>query len=291
MRKKIFRVIASGGLGDVLLSTPVFKSLKEQYPTCKIIMFCYGKKRYVFNNNPYVDEIRNTSFIANPISYTLYYFKWARFYTYYFGNLSPSLFYNRNAMEIIAEMFEIELNEKKVQIFLSESEEKKAREYMAQYKNPVILHITSRFSKNEEWSLSKWEELVRSMPEYTFIQLGLSDESSVANTVDLRGKTSVREAFALIRYSKSFVGVNSCFSHVTNAFNIPGVVLFGASNPPIWGHSNNINLYKPTPCAPCIDTLLWFECPYGRRCMNNITVEDVKGALLSQLTKNKLVEA
>jgi ADP-heptose:LPS heptosyltransferase len=284
MRRKTFRVITSGGLGDVLLSTPVYKALKGKYPNCRIIMFCHDHRKDIFRNNPYIDQIRGISFIENPVSYTLYYLKWARFQTFYFGNLIPSLFYDRNATEIIAEMFEIELTDKKLQLFLTNKEEEKARRFMSQYNEPVVMHITSRFSKNQEWKLENWETLVKSMPECTFIQLGNPDEKKLEGAVDLRGKTTMREAFALIKYAKSFAGVNSFFSHVTNAFGTPGVVLFGASNPHIWGHSNNINLYKPTRCAPCIDTLLWFNCPYEKRCMQNITVEEVKEALLKQLS-------
>ncbi len=52
-----------GGLGDILLTTPAIKALKKKYPHRKI--FIYGlNKAYmeIFENNPYVDKVRSTSF-------------------------------------------------------------------------------------------------------------------------------------------------------------------------------------------------------------------------------------
>lgn len=281
-------MIAWGGLGDILLSTPAFKALKQKHPGCRIIVYCPTKgHREIFRNNPDIDAIRSTSFFANPVAFTMYYFKWAKFHTFLYGHLSPSLYYRKSAKEIIADMFDVTLEDKNIRVFLTPEEERKAREYMSGFKNPVVLHITSRCSKNQEWPFNNWDKLIRSMPEYTFIQLGLKDELKVKQAVDLRG-TTFREALAFIKHARGFVGVNSSFSHATNAFGIPGVVLFGPSQPEVWGHPNNINLYKPVRCAPCLDILLDSDCPYDKRCMHNITVEEVRAALLRQLEKDHI---
>jgi ADP-heptose:LPS heptosyltransferase len=295
MPKKVFKIIAWGGLGDVLLSTPAFKAIKKKYPSCKIEVYCATKSHIpVFENNPYVDKVKRASFFANPVTYMQYYFKWAPFYDFFYGALHPGLFYDTSAKDLIAGLFDVELEDKNVQLFLTEAEEKKAQAYLAQYKNPIMVHTTSKCSKNQEWPVKYWEKLIQSMPDYTFIQLGLPVEYQLKNAVDARGKTTSREAFAYLKYAKGFVGVVSSLSHATNAFGTPGVVLFGASHPGVWGHPNNINLYKGVRCAPCIDLLAASECPYGAYCMSNITVEEVRAALLQQLQvnapANRLVE-
>jgi ADP-heptose:LPS heptosyltransferase len=283
MSGKIFRIIATGGLGDVLLGTPSFKALKNKYPDCKIVLFCHDKERRdLFINNPHVDQVRDVSFIHNPISFSLYYLKWAKFKTYAYGSLIPS-FYNKKAQDIIADLFDVTLEDRKIQLFLTEDEEKKAKQSLSGYRNPIVIHISSRFSSNQDWALDNWNHLVASMPGYTFIQLGLPHEHQVAGAIDLRGKTSFREAVALMKNAKSFAGVNSSFAHATNAFGIRGVVLFGPANPEVWGHPNNINIYKKMRCAPCVDLLMGIECPYGKTCMDNITVEEVRNSLLKQM--------
>lgn len=293
MPRKIIRVITIGGLGDVLLSTPSFKALKENNKNSKIIVHCTSPAHMeVFRHNPYVDSIRNTSFFSNMVPYTLYKLNKLHFGSIAYGRFMPTMCYNnnKNATEIIAEMLGATLEDKQVQVYLTPEEESKAISMLAKYKNPVIMHITSLTSKNQEWPLKNWEELIRQMPDYTFLQVGLSNDEAVTGAVDLRGKTRFREALAILKHAVSFVGVVSSFAHATNAFGTPGVVLFGASTPAIWGHANNINIYKELHCAPCIDLILNHECPYGKPCMNTITVEEVKSAILKQ-TKPAAVDA
>jgi hypothetical protein len=92
---------------------------------------------------------------------------------------------------------------------------------------------------------------------------------------------------ALLSKCHAFSGMDSFFSHCTNAFGLTGVVLFGDSSPVVWGHPNNINLYKELRCSPCIDILQGYECPYGLPCLNTITPNEVIEALKSALEKNK----
>ena len=288
MARKTFHVISWGGLGDVLLSTPTLYSLKKQDPTCRIVVYCVVKRHQeVYQHNPDVDRITDISFIKNPWPFICYYLKWTKFYHFSYGQLFPSLFYKKKAARLIAEeIFGTTLEDDKIRVYLTEKEEKWAREQLAPYKNPVIIHISSIASKNQEWPVDYWNKLISEMPEYTFIQLGVATENQVDKAIDFRGRTTFREAMAIIKNAKSFVGVVSSFSHATNAFDTPGVVLFGASAVEVWGHPNNINLFKGLSCAPCIDRLEKSPCPYDKQCMTGISVEEVKHALLKQLNKS-----
>lgn len=284
MNNKTLRVIMFGGLGDVLLTSPVFKAIKEKDPKKKIIVFCVNKKmQLILKNNPYINRITSVSFWENPISFIRYYRNKKSFFNTFYGAMQPTLFCNKNVKEIIADLYNVTLADKKVQIYLSDEENRNAQESIAAYRNPIVLHITSRTTSNQEWPVHNWNELVASMPEYTFLQVGLKDEKPIENAVDLRGKTSIRETFGLIKYARSFAGVNSIYSHATNAFDIPGVVVWGPAQPVIWGHENNINIYKAVRCSPCLDLILGHPCPYDKFCMTGISVDEVRTALLNQL--------
>lgn len=286
MKRKVFRIVVRGGLGDVLLLTPTMKAIKQTFPDSKIKLFCFNERQQlIFKNNPHVDNVNSTSFISNPVSFIRATMKWGKYYKDFYGGLIPTVFYKDNAKVLIAGLYGVELKDDKVQIFLTNQEEEAAKQLLSEYKNPVLLHITSKTSKNQEWEHDNWDKLITSMPEYTFIQLGVMAEAKVEKAVDLRGKISFRDTLALIKHARSFVGVNSSFSHATNAFNIPGVVIFGPAQPDIWGHPNNINIYKPLRCSPCLDLIFAAKCPYDKRCMSSISVEEVKEALLSQLLK------
>jgi len=293
MNKEIL-VVTWGGIGDVLVCTPTLKAVKEKYPDFKLIVYCSRKYHpQVFKNNPYIDSVRLLKakhMWRYPSHLYAYLFNRNRFkyYHLFFQHIPPSWIYKKTMKEIVPEIFtdlDIKLTDKKVQLFLTKAEEEKARVCISAYKSPILMHIHSTSSSNHHWPLERWEALVKSLPEFTFIQVGNVNERRVNGAVDLRGKTTVREVFALLKYAVSFVGVDSCFGHVTNAFNIPGVVLFSDSSPVYWGHENNINIYKDISCSPCYDYLSPFPCPYGHECMKEISVKEVRDAVLLQTSK------
>lgn len=286
--KKHICIIKYGGLGDVALSTPIFKALKVKFPECKITLLCFNKSEVeICENNPYIDSL----ILCNGKILFLKYRKYMllaylglveRYYLDY-AKLCPSLLYSKRATELIADLLDVELQDKNIQIFLKEEENLYAEQMLSKYKKPIIIQVTAACTKNKNWPFENWEKLIDQMPDYTFIQLGLSKEIKIKGAVDMRGATNVRESMALIKNSLCFVGVDSFLSHITNAFDIPGVVLFGPSSSSIWGHPNNINISKQLPCSPCIDISL-YQCPFDKPCMRDITIQEVKEAIYLQLS-------
>ncbi len=275
--QKTYNIETWGGIGDGLMTTPVFKSLKERNPNCHVNVLANKNHAPLLENNPYIDTIsispdRSSVEGAEKVLKTDY------------GKLKPSL-RQGHAIDIIAGMLGVELKDKRPDIFLRAEEEEAAKNMMNQYENPIIMQITSKASKNQNWSKNKWKLLVRSMPDYAFIQVGSLSEEKIEGAVDLRGKTGIRESIAMLKYAKAFVGVVSFMAHATVAVNKPSVILFGPSDPDTWGYEQNINLHKKLECSPCIDTLGNGPCLHDNRCMADITVEEVKDSLLT-LTKD-----
>lgn len=283
-------LFSSGGLGDAFLTTPVFKAFKQKYPNNKLTVICVNQGHYdVYRFNPYIDKLvlptlRSLPFdFLNNLLFPGYFFR--KYKGNRYGALSPSKYYECHASTIIAEMLGLTLNSEKLECYLTEDELIKGEEFMKQFKNPVLIHITSLTSSNQHWPLENWHNLVKSLPECTFIQLGKTSEKAIPDTIDLRDKTSVRESVALLKYAKSFIGVVSSMAHAAGAAGVSGVVLHGPSNPQLWGHKNNISLYKSLHCSPCIDTLYSVACPYNKKCMTDLTVKDVIAAVKQQLSK------
>ena len=284
MHKNTYRIIAWGRYGDMVMSTALFKEIKEQQPGARIKLYLPRLiSRQIFEHNPYIDSIH---VIEDRFLFFFLLSKFRKTYHISSGQLIHSIFGDRTTVEIMGEIVGIRLKEKKANIFLTKKEDLDAKTFLAQYKNPICIQTATR-GVNKFWFKHKWEDLIRQMQDYTFIQLGFSGEEEIEGAVNLLGKTSFRESMALLKHSLSFVGVDSALSHVTNAFDIPGVILFGSTTPKIWGHLNNINLYKSLRCSPCIDVLGYSDCPYNRRCMELITVADVKEALIKQLSFRK----
>ena len=291
-KKNNIVVVTWGGVGDVMVCTPALRAIKEKYPCHQLIVYCLNKQhRDVLLNNPYIDSVRLVGgkymwkYPAHLYAY-LFNPKKLKYYYMFFQHIPLSWAYAKHVKDIVPEIFGdlgLELAHREVQLFFTWAEENKARKALVLYRNVVIMHIHSRSSANHHWPIEKWQELVSSLPGYTFIQIGHSDEPYVTGALDWRGKTTLREALCLVKYADSFVGVDSSLAHATNAFNIPGVVLFGDSSPVFWGHENNINIFKGIRCSPCFYYLDADHCPYGHECMNHITVEEVRNALTEQL--------
>lgn len=292
MNKEII-LVTWGGIGDLLVCTPAIRAVRESYPGYKLIVYCASSAhRQILLNNPDIDSLRRLHPLhmwRYPYHVYLRVFKKEKLKYYHldFQHIPLTLIYQKSVKEIVPEIMadlNIRLTDKKIRMVFTEQENKKAMLRLAPYPNAVIMHIKSKSSKNHHWPPEKWESLVKEMPDLTFIQIGHMDEPCVKGALDWRGKLKLREALCLLKHARSFVGIDSSMAHATNAFDLPGVVLFGDSTPAIWGQENNINIYKATRCSPCYYYVWNDPCPYGHECMHLITVGEVKQALIRQMS-------
>jgi heptosyltransferase-2 len=104
--------------------------------------------------------------------------------------------------------------------------------------------------------------------------------------LQLAGRTSLADAFALVAGARAVVSNDSGLMHVAAAFGVPQVALFGSSSPlhtpPLSDRAQVVWLKQdaayqpPLDCAPCFER----ECPLGHfRCLNDVTVERVRSLL------------
>lgn len=281
---KTFRIITIGGIGDALLVTPLFREIKKRFPDSRTNVWCVSLQQMeLLKNNPYIARLRHAKFWKHPLSFTLYKLRPARYRMTNYMNCLPGVVYTEHASRIIAEMFDIELTDAKPDIFLTGEEKAAGKNIVKSYSQPVTLHTTATCSKNKEWPLENWKDLVKQNPQYTFVQIGGSKDVPVEGAVDLRGR-SLREQFSVMANSSAFVGIESLFAHASAALGVPGVVLFGPSTPVVWGHANNVNIYQGLNCSSCIDILGPKVCPFQLPCMTQITVERVSHALETVLS-------
>jgi len=284
MSENILRLLAGGGIGDAVLATPAVAALRAAHPSRRIVLYHLSAwHRDVFLHNPNLDGLVCLEQRRAIVSRCLYRFRRNRFLSLNYDRFSVSLSYEKSAIFVIGDMLGVQIGDPRMRIYLTDAEEHDARERLAGVRVPVIIQITSRATPNQAWPIEHWGALVRRCPDVSFIQLGLSDEPAVPGAIDWRGRTSLREAFALVKVAAAFVGIVSGLGHISAAVGTPAVILFGPSQPQIWGHANSINLDRALPCAPCIDLLTSTPCPYGARCMTSIDVDLVEAALRTQL--------
>lgn len=106
----------------------------------------------------------------------------------------------------------------------------------------------------KNWDLQKITEVVSATPKLQWVQLGDKTETPIAGTLNLLGKTSIREAMWLVAQSRFVLSVEGFITHVAAAFNKPAITpLTGAYDPNTFIYENTIPLLAdPMPaCAPC----------------------------------------
>jgi len=145
--------------------------------------------------------------------------------------------------------------------------------------------------KNKQWFPERFQEVVNQLKgRFKFVQLGAANDPALADVMDMRGKTRIRESAAILANSRLFLGNVGFLMHLARAVECPSVILFGGREAP-WqsGYSCNLNLYSAVPCAPC---WLWNKCDYNRMCMDKISATDVVQAVEQMFVRdrNPLVE-
>ncbi|QTA79015.1 ADP-heptose--LPS heptosyltransferase II [Desulfonema limicola] len=93
-------------------------------------------------------------------------------------------------------------------------------------------------------------------------------------SINLCGKTTLRQAAALIEKCRLFITNDSGLMHIAAALDIPQIAVFGPTNHTTTSPaSSNSHIIKvPTPCSPCLKQ----ECPLGHHeCMKAVSIEMV----------------
>ena len=138
------------------------------------------------------------------------------------------------------------------------------------------------FGDLRAWPIDRWQQVVdrfrERRPDLPIAQAGLLDEPLLDGVVDLRGKTSFREAALLLEDASLFVGTESGLMHAANAVGARALILWGGITLPSFaGYPDRQHiLHHPVPCAGC-GNLGW--CDNDHVCMRSITVEEVLSAM------------
>lgn len=138
--------------------------------------------------------------------------------------------------------------------------------------------------RNKQWYPERFQALVdRLRGEFDFIQLGSAMDPPLDHARDLRGATSIRQAAAILHHARLYIGTVGFLMHLARAVECPSVIVYGGRESP-WqsGYICNANIYSPVPCAPC---WRWNTCDFNRKCMDDISVDEVVLAIYQWLAK------
>lgn len=99
-----------------------------------------------------------------------------------------------------------------------------------------------RNGKRNAKNFPHWKKLIAMLPNEHIIQIGLEGEEQLVP--DFRKGLSMKELSALVLECDLWISIDSFLQHLAWTLGKPGIVLFGVSDPNIFGHKENINLLK-----------------------------------------------
>ena len=105
-----------------------------------------------------------------------------------------------------------------------------------------------------------WDELVELLKRdnHELIQLGVNGETQLVE--DFRKNLSYNDLCEIIKDCDTFIGVDSFGQHLAWSLNKRGIVLFGQSDPKIFGHDLHVNLLKHRKYLREKQFWLWEQC-------------------------------
>jgi ADP-heptose:LPS heptosyltransferase len=109
--------------------------------------------------------------------------------------------------------------------------------------------------KNYPW----WSELIKNISE-PIIQVGIEGETQIVD--DFRKNLSLQELSNLIHECRTWISVDSFFQHFAWDQGKYGIVLWGQSDPNIFGHPENTNLLKDRSYLREKQFWIWEQCEY-----------------------------
>lgn len=144
--------------------------------------------------------------------------------------------------------------------------------------------ILSPFSRNlgdrphpKSPNLAWWQELVTLLLDqgHNLIQVGVTGEPSLVP--DMRINLSLPDLSTLITTADTFVAIDSFVQHLAWDLGKQGVVIWGQSDPNIFGHREHINLLADRKYLREKQFWLWTQCDHRQEAF--VTPEKVAAAL------------
>ncbi len=307
--------ITLSNIGDVILTLPVLSALKDNFPGAVIDVVIGPRPEQVFKKDPKVRRIFVYDKRAR-LKDKMEFVKKLRVEKYDLAidmktSLLPVLIGAKNRSSLFfgnkagikhkrlihldsLRPFGIIYREQK-NIYIDEGSRNKIEKVLQDngVRHSDILIGVSPGSKShlKQWRKEGFIDVIRGIlknPRHKVIligdinDIGLSKEISGAvkqpGLIDLTGKTSLNELFALIEKFNLLLTCDSAGMHIASDLGVKVVAIFGPTDPSEYGPrgDKDIVIRKNLKCSPCKKAL----CEIGtHECMTGINAEDVLTAV------------
>ena len=146
--------------------------------------------------------------------------------------------------------------------------------------------------KNHPKNFPNWKPLINILkglyPTETIVQVGSGDEEALPGITDFRKNLSLNELAKLVNECTTWISVDSFFQHFCWDLGKRGIVLWGQSDPNIFGHPENINLLKSRSYLREKQFWMWEQASYIPEAFPDI--ETIVMALKTLMSQEALIK-
>ncbi len=265
-----FLIIRFSSIGDIVLTTPVIRCLKQQVPESEIHFLVKDQFRSVVEHNPYIDRVHvlahsrelmyeelltedydfvidlqhnsrsgrlkkvlgKKSCSVNKLNIRKY------LYTAFKINLMPDLHIVDRYMKTV-ERFGVKNDGKGLDFFIGKNGEIKKEDIPASHHAGYIACVIGAAHNTKKWPVHKWKEFCAKM-DHPLILLGgpedrvRGDEIAAVDPVKIYnacGKFSINESADIVRRSRLVITHDTGLMHIAAAYRKPVISLWGNTVP------------------------------------------------------------
>jgi len=165
-------------------------------------------------------------------------------------------------------------------------------------KDAIICHLSTS-TASKEWPIQNWVQLYQTSPNlkhHMVFTTGTSERElelledlkiALPEAKTIEPTPNIPQLIALIDHAAAVVCGDTFTSHVAAGLGTPLVVIFGPTRPEQWDPKGNSIIIEASWCK-CRD--FFYKCTNIIHCLSQISATEVKGALLKQLKKGKILE-
>jgi len=265
-----FLIIQTGGLGAIVLSTPVFRCLKKQLPDAQIHLLANAHYKSVVQHNPYINQIhflqgsgkdtvqelkelefehiidlQNESIskrIAKHIKAPVHIYDKLPFQTAVFTRLKLNIMSKVHVTDRYMETvkpFGVYNDGKGLDYFIDSNDEVRQHDIPTSHQAGYVVVIVGGNFKTKKLPVEKLKELCQKI-NHPLILIGGADDVPVGYEIckldpikiyNACGKFSLNETADLIRKSKLVISHDTGLMHVSAALKKQLIVVWGSTTP------------------------------------------------------------
>jgi ADP-heptose:LPS heptosyltransferase len=265
-----FLIIRFSSIGDIVLTTPVVRCLKQQVSGAVVHFLTKSSFLPVVKHNPYIDKIHllahswelmieelktekydyiidlhhNTKTLRvksalKKKSFSFYKLNIEKYiYTSLKLNFLPKIHIVDRYLKTV-ESFGVKNDGAGLDYFISKEEETKREDIPASHSAGFIACVIGAALGTKQWPVNKWKEFCRQL-DHPVILLGGPEDSAAGNEIatvdDVKvynacGKFKLNESADLVRKAKLVISNDTGLMHIAAAFKKPVISLWGNTVP------------------------------------------------------------